>query len=130
MLSEDIRRSNVFITETGYSYDKESGCRLAVQEKDLPLNSYIISCKLVSLRDLKSSYYQHSHFLDLRNAENKICVFVQPVNFNAMLCKDVTITVLDIIYPSVLYFKTRRFGDWILAPSSGGTYSNGPSRRN
>jgi hypothetical protein len=33
-------------------------------------------------------------------------------------------------YPSsCLVFKTRRFGDWILSPSSGGTYSNGKIER-
>jgi hypothetical protein len=29
---------------------------------------------------------------------------------------------------SCLYFKTQRFGDWILSPSLGKTYSVGPSR--
>jgi hypothetical protein len=29
---------------------------------------------------------------------------------------------------SCLLFKIRRFGDWILSPSSGGTYSVGPNR--
>jgi hypothetical protein len=32
-------------------------------------------------------------------------------------------------YPSsCLLFKTQRFGEWILSPSSGGTYSVGPNR--
>jgi hypothetical protein len=29
--------------------------------------------------------------------------------------------------PSCLFFKTQRFGDWILSPSSGKTYSDGPN---
>jgi hypothetical protein len=29
--------------------------------------------------------------------------------------------------PSCLYFKTQRFGDWILSPYSGKTYSVGPN---
>jgi hypothetical protein len=29
--------------------------------------------------------------------------------------------------PSCLFFKTRRFGDWILSPSAGKTYSQGNS---
>jgi hypothetical protein len=38
-----------------------------------------------------------------------------------------TIVFLDVIHRPVL-FKTQRFGDWILSPSSGGTYSVGPNR--
>jgi hypothetical protein len=30
--------------------------------------------------------------------------------------------------PSCLFFKTQRFGDWILSPSSGKTNSIGPNR--
>jgi hypothetical protein len=30
--------------------------------------------------------------------------------------------------PSFLFFKTQRFGGWILSPSSGKTYSVGPNR--
>jgi hypothetical protein len=30
--------------------------------------------------------------------------------------------------PSCLFFKTQRFGDWILSPSSGKTYSVVPNR--
>jgi hypothetical protein len=30
--------------------------------------------------------------------------------------------------PSSLYFKTQRFGDWIMYPSSGKTYSVGSNR--
>jgi hypothetical protein len=30
--------------------------------------------------------------------------------------------------PSCLFFKKQRFGDWILSPSSGKTYSDGPNR--
>jgi hypothetical protein len=37
---------------------------------------------------------------------------------------NINVTILDIIHRPVL-FKTRRFGDWILSPSSGGTYSDG-----
>jgi hypothetical protein len=33
---------------------------------------------------------------------------------------------MDIIHRHVFYI-TRRFGDWILFPSSGGAYSYGPS---
>jgi hypothetical protein len=31
--------------------------------------------------------------------------------------------------PSCLFFKTQRFGDWILSPSSGKTYSVGLNRQ-
>jgi hypothetical protein len=34
----------------------------------------------------------------------------------------ITITILDIIHRPVFYLRTRRFGDWILSPSSGGTH--------
>jgi hypothetical protein len=30
--------------------------------------------------------------------------------------------------PSFLFFKTQRFGDWILSPSSGEIYSVGPNQ--
>jgi hypothetical protein len=39
----------------------------------------------------------------------------------------ITITILDIIHHPVFYLKTKRCGDWILSPSSGGTYSDGPN---
>jgi hypothetical protein len=42
---------------------------------------------------------------------------------------NITITILDIIHRPVLCFKTKRFGDWILTSSSGGTYSVGPNRQ-
>jgi hypothetical protein len=39
------------------------------------------------------------------------------------------IMFLDIIHrPVFIYLKTKRFGDWILSPSSGKTYSVGPNR--
>jgi hypothetical protein len=42
---------------------------------------------------------------------------------------NITITILDIMHHPVLCLKTQRFGDWILTPSSGGTYSDGPNRK-
>jgi hypothetical protein len=36
---------------------------------------------------------------------------------------NITIAILDIIHRPVFYLKIRCFGDWILSPSSGGTYS-------
>jgi hypothetical protein len=41
---------------------------------------------------------------------------------------NITITILDIItvLSLILLFKTRRFGEWILSPYSGGTCSFGP----
>jgi hypothetical protein len=41
---------------------------------------------------------------------------------------NITITILDIIYRPVFYSE-QRFGDWILSPSSGGTYSVGSNRQ-
>jgi hypothetical protein len=38
-----------------------------------------------------------------------------------------TIIILDVIHRLVFYLK-QRFGDWILSPSSDGTYSVGPNR--
>jgi hypothetical protein len=38
------------------------------------------------------------------------------------------ILFLDIIHRPVFIYNTKRFGDWILSPSSGGTYSVGPNR--
>jgi hypothetical protein len=35
---------------------------------------------------------------------------------------------LDIIHRPVFYLKTC-FGNWILSPSSGGTYSDGPNKK-
>jgi hypothetical protein len=35
------------------------------------------------------------------------------------------IIVLDISHCPVIYFRTLRFGDWILSPFSGGTYADG-----
>jgi hypothetical protein len=40
-----------------------------------------------------------------------------------------TITTLDIIRRPVFYLKPRRFRDWILSQSSGGTYSDEPNRK-
>jgi hypothetical protein len=40
----------------------------------------------------------------------------------------ISITILDIIHSPVFYLK-QCFGDWILSPSSGGTYSVGPRDR-
>jgi hypothetical protein len=37
---------------------------------------------------------------------------------------NITITILDIHRPA-FYLRTRRFEDWIMSPSSGGTYSGG-----
>jgi hypothetical protein len=39
-----------------------------------------------------------------------------------------TITISDIIYRPTFYLKTRRFGVWILSPSSGRTYSDEVTR--
>jgi hypothetical protein len=39
----------------------------------------------------------------------------------------VTITITDIIHRRAFYLKTWRSEDWILSPSSGGTYSDGPN---
>jgi hypothetical protein len=39
---------------------------------------------------------------------------------------NITIRIVDIIHRPVLYLITRRSEDWILSPSSGETYSNGP----
>jgi hypothetical protein len=36
---------------------------------------------------------------------------------------NVTVTVLDIIHRPVYYFKAWSFGNWILCPCSGGTFS-------
>jgi hypothetical protein len=38
-------------------------------------------------------------------------------------------TILEIIHRTVFYLKTGLFGDWILSPSSDGTYSDGPNRK-
>jgi hypothetical protein len=43
----------------------------------------------------------------------------------ALNCR--TFTILDIIHRTVLYLKTRLFGNWILSPSSGGSYSVVPN---
>jgi hypothetical protein len=50
----------------------------------------------------------HRKFLQSRPLKNE----------HQQLTQEVTITILGIISRSVL-FKTRRFGDWILSPSSG-----------
>jgi hypothetical protein len=43
-------------------------------------------------------------------------------NFNAVIVFE------DIIRRPVFIYNTQRFGDWILSPSSGGTYSVGLNR--
>jgi hypothetical protein len=40
-----------------------------------------------------------------------------------------TNTILDIIHRPVFDFEARHFEDWILSPSSGGSYSDGPNRK-
>jgi hypothetical protein len=42
--------------------------------------------------------------------------------------KDVTSTIMGIIIRPVFNLKTRRFGDWILSPSSGSIYSDRPNK--
>jgi hypothetical protein len=42
---------------------------------------------------------------------------------------NITITILDIIHRPVFYLKQYVSGDWILYPSSGGTYSAEPCNR-
>jgi hypothetical protein len=40
-----------------------------------------------------------------------------------------TLYIVSSLTKTVLFiFKTQRFGDWILSPSSGKTYSVGPNR--
>jgi hypothetical protein len=39
----------------------------------------------------------------------------------------ITVTILDIIHRPPFCLKTRRFGDWVLSPSSGRTYSDRPN---
>jgi hypothetical protein len=41
----------------------------------------------------------------------------------------ITVTIPEIIHRPVSYLKTRRFGDWILSPSSGGSYSDEPNSK-
>jgi hypothetical protein len=63
---------------------------------------------------------------------NTLCVLTEP---NMLMLSiglwrwyiNITITILDIIHLPVFYLK-QRFGDWIRSPSSGWTFSVGPSR--
>jgi hypothetical protein len=60
-------------------------------------------------------------------------MLVMMIAFSVMTRKElskseITITILD-IHHLAIYLNIRHFGDWILSPSSGGTYSEGPSRK-
>jgi hypothetical protein len=70
------------------------------------------------------------------NTQVEIHVFIHLLRYRdqyfpiGMLNRDIfippiTITILDIIHSPVFHLKIQRFGDWILLPSSGGTYSDG-----
>jgi hypothetical protein len=62
--------------------------------------------------------------LCLRNdLQLNICKFVMMVMIN------VTVIILDIIHRSVFYLKPQHFGDWILSPPSGWTYTDGSIRK-
>jgi hypothetical protein len=52
-----------------------------------------------------------------------------PVTFTASILRFWTLSIILFLSktPSCLYFKTQHFGDWILSPSSGKTYSVGPN---
>jgi hypothetical protein len=46
-----------------------------------------------------------------------------------LVLDSIAITILDILHRPAFYLKTRRFGDWILSPSSSKNYSGGPDRK-
>jgi hypothetical protein len=61
----------------------------------------------------------------------KTCCWFESVlqhRISLLIIGYITIKILDIILNPVFYLKTQRFGNCILSPSSGGTYSIGHSR--
>jgi hypothetical protein len=52
----------------------------------------------------------------------------EPTYYLVGIYINITIAILDFTHRRVLYLKSRRFGDWILSPSSGGTFSDGPGQ--
>jgi hypothetical protein len=63
----------------------------------------------------------------------------QQINYDLKICNDGTLVEILCFWtlsialflsksPFSSHFKTQRFGDWILSPSSGKTYSVGPNR--
>jgi hypothetical protein len=52
----------------------------------------------------------------------------QQVNAIYRFVINITIKILEIIHGRVLYIK-QHFADWILSPSTGGTYTVEPNRQ-
>jgi hypothetical protein len=60
----------------------------------------------------------------INSSLSKICF--RNIYDNGLLIQLLFFWTLSIV---LFLFKTQRFGDWILSPSSGGTYSVAPNRQ-
>jgi hypothetical protein len=87
----------------------------------------------------KSSRWYYWLFFDRSRIQIWNRRLTLPTEYDLKVCDDGTLVqTLSFVHyqssslsetPSFLFFKTQRFGDWILSPSSGKTYSVGFNRQ-
>jgi hypothetical protein len=71
---------------------------------------------------------QNSTFVNIRTISWRSGIHWRYHSLSGRMNSNLTIAVMDIIHRPAFYLKTRWFGDFILSPSSGRTYSDGPNR--